>query len=480
MSLRARLLLVTVALVGGRAAGRERRDVPRAPRLPRRSASTSSWSTPCGGRARSTAAGLGRARPASPLSTYLGRSATTTARTVATAGSLGGSGVLAAGAPAPISRTPDAAGSDHDLHGAVDRRRPRRLSRTRARHRRHGRRHADRRDPPRPRFTRRCTGLLGRRDAGRRSPCCSRWRSSPAGSSASACVRSTGIGDTAGAIAAGDLSRAGRTGRRADRGRPARASRSNAMLAQIEAAFDAAAPLGGPSPPFRRRRLARAAHAAHVDPRLRGAVPPGRGPSGPRIWRSRWPASRPRRPGWACSSTTCCCWPGSTRAARSTGNRVDLDAVAVGGRRRARAIDPDRTIELVADDPVADRRRRLAPPSGDRQPARQRAGARAGVAGADRGLAPGRRGAAADRRPGAGPRPRGGRADLRAVHARRPVAFAGDRGCGARAIDRSGDRGGTRGRGDGVPRCGRRYGLRRSPSGRRSSRRSDPPRRIPD
>src|SRR6185437_12237707 len=68
---------------------------------------------------------------------------------------------------------------------------------------------------------------------------------------------------------------------------------------------------------------------------------------------------------------------------------LDLVAVASEAVESARAIDPDR-------------RRRFAPASGDRQPARQHAGARAGVAGADRGLAPGRRGTAADRRPGAG------------------------------------------------------------------------------
>ena len=84
------------------------------------------------------------------------------------------------------------------------------------------------------------------------------------------------IGDTAGAIAGGDLSRrvdetdprteVGRLGHLAER--DARSHRGG----------DGRAPrLGGGAAAIPRRRLARAAHAAHVDPRLRRAVPPRRG-----------------------------------------------------------------------------------------------------------------------------------------------------------------------------------------------------------
>ena len=53
----------------------------------------------------------------------------------------------------------------------------------------------------------------------------------------------------------------------------------NAMLAQIEEAFDERRASEDRLRRFVGRRLARAADAAHVDPRLRGAVPPRRRPS---------------------------------------------------------------------------------------------------------------------------------------------------------------------------------------------------------
>ena len=287
----------------------------------------------------------------------------------------------------------------------------------------------------------------------------------------------TGIGDTAGAIAAGDLTRRVEPAdERTEVGRLGIAL--NTMLAHIEAAFEQ-----------RRRseeRLRRfVADASHE---LRTPLTSIRGYA--ELFR-RGAESRPEDLAKSMSNI-------ESEASRmgvlvddllllarlDQGRPLDrepLDLVAVASEavESARAIDPDRTIELVADDPVrivgdASRLRQVI----DNLLDNTRVHA-PGSPVRDRGLAPGRRGAAADRRPGAGPRPRGGRADLRAVHARRPVALARNRGRGARSVDRSGDRGGTWRRGDGVRRCGRRYGLRRSPSGRRSSRRPGPPRRIP-
>ena len=85
-----------------------------------------------------------------------------------------------------------------------------------------------------------------------------------------------GIGETAGAIAAGDLSR--RVEPADDRTEVGRLGTSlNTMLAQIEVAFEERRASRGAAAAIHRRRVARAADAADVDPRLRGAVPPRRG-----------------------------------------------------------------------------------------------------------------------------------------------------------------------------------------------------------
>ena len=112
------------------------------------------------------------------------------------------------------------------------------------------------------------------------------------------------IGHTAGAIAGGDLShRVESTDPRSEVGRLGIAF--NAMLDRLEGAFFAAPGERGPAAPLPRRRLARAAHAAGVDPRVRRAVPDGRGARRRRTSRSRCGGSRTRRRGWACSSRTC-------------------------------------------------------------------------------------------------------------------------------------------------------------------------------
>ena len=95
-----------------------------------------------------------------------------------------------------------------------------------------------------------------------------------------------------------------RVDRPADRGRPP------GHLAQRDArppraGLRRARGQRGPPAALHRRRLARAAHAAGLDPRLRGAVPHGRrAPSRPTS-RRRWGASRTRPRAWACWSRTC-------------------------------------------------------------------------------------------------------------------------------------------------------------------------------
>ena len=116
------------------------------------------------------------------------------------------------------------------------------------------------------------------------------------------------------------------------------------MLGRIEDGVRRAHALGGAAAPVRRRRVARAAHAGDHHPRLRRAVPDRRARRRARPRRARCGAPSRRRCAWACSSTTCCTWPGSTRGARSSGTPVDLGALVDDAVRDARAVDPDRPI----------------------------------------------------------------------------------------------------------------------------------------
>ncbi len=91
------------------------------------------------------------------------------------------------------------------------------------------------------------------------------------------------VEETAAAIAGGDLSR--RVPEHHPGTEVGRLSTSlNGMLAQVEAAFDVTtglraggAGIGGPDAALRHRRQPRTTDSAHVDQRLRRALPPGRG-----------------------------------------------------------------------------------------------------------------------------------------------------------------------------------------------------------
>ena len=154
--------------------------------------------------------------------------------------------------------------------------------------------------------------------------------------------------ETAAAIADGDLSRRIPPRPRDDRGRPADPL-LNGMLAQIETAFRRArAGVRGPDPPVRRRRLARAAYAARLDPGLRRAVPAGRRPEGGRAAHDApdrgggHPDGPPRR------------GPPHARPARpappAEAEPVDLAVLAGDAVHDVRGLAPDRPVRLVGLD----------------------------------------------------------------------------------------------------------------------------------
>ena len=119
------------------------------------------------------------------------------------------------------------------------------------------------------------------------------------------------IGHTAEAIAAGDLSR--RVEPADDRTEVGRLGRAlNQMLGQIESAFDERRATENRL----RRFVADASHELRTPlTSIRGyaELSAGGRPTDPRTWPSPCAASRMSRPGWACSSTTCCSSPASTR-----------------------------------------------------------------------------------------------------------------------------------------------------------------------
>ena len=283
-------------------------------------------------------------------------------------------------------------------------------------------------------------------------PC---WRS---GSCASGCARSTDIG-TPPTRSPPATSRSGSTTRTRAPRSAASGARSTRCSARIEESFaerreserrlrqfvaDASHELQTPltsvrgyAELFRRGAAERPDDLSHRDAPHRG---------------------RGRR-AWACWSTTCCCSPASTRAARWTRAPVDLRGARRTTSSATRAwSSPTARSTFVAPEPVVIDGDDAAPAPGGRQPAEQRARPHAAGHARDRARAAprGRRGGDRGRRPGPGTDARARRAGVRALLPRRPVARAGQRRQRAGAVDRVRHRRGPRRTGRGRDQSGSR------------------------
>ena len=150
---------------------------------------------------------------------------------------------------------------------------------------------------------------------------------------------------TAGKIAAGDLSRRVSPADASHRGRPPRAGAERDARSP-RAGVPAARGQRVPPAALPGRRLARAAHAAGLDPRLRRAVPDGRHRATPPRRRTRCAGSRRRPPAWGCWSRTCWRSPASTEPPEYEHELVDSRKLAADAVADARAVAPDRTITL--------------------------------------------------------------------------------------------------------------------------------------
>ena len=126
----------------------------------------------------------------------------------------------------------------------------------------------------------------------------------------------------------------------------------NGMLSQIEAAFAERTVVGVAAASFRGRRVARAAHPADVDPRLRRAVAQRRLRTTRPLAAAPPNASSTRRRAWACWSMTCFSWPASTKAAPSSGSPSTSALVVRDAVEAARAVDRGRPISLEVSGPV--------------------------------------------------------------------------------------------------------------------------------
>ena len=239
----------------------------------------------------------------------------------------------------------------------------------------------------------------------------------------------------------------GWSGRRAHRGGPARA-RAQRHARPDRGRLRRAAGVRGAAAPVRRRRLPRAAHAAHVDPGLRRAVPPGRrrAPRGPGRGHAPHRGRRPRA--WACWSTTSCCSPASTRAGRwsaspSTSARSPPTPSTPRERSTpaARSMSPSRGGPLVTGDEGRLRQvvANLLGNAREHTPAGTPVHVR--VRGDDE--APSSRSATRARVPG-----RGSRTGVRAVLPGRSSAFTADRRRRPGAVHRRRHRRGPRRQGD--------------------------------
>ena len=219
----------------------------------------------------------------------------------------------------------------------------------------------------------------------RRSP----WSgssSSPGSSSATTCCRSSASRGPPRSIAGGRPHPPGRRPPRQHRGRPARDGvRRDARpdRDELRRAAGGARREGrerGAAAPVRRRRVARAAHAADRGPRLRRPVP-GRRPVRPRRARDRrWTriGTESRRMGALVDDLLLLARLDQGRPVRR--DPVDLSRIADDAVADARALEPGRPI-AAAIEPGRRRRGRRGPAApGRRQPARQRPGPHAGRA----------------------------------------------------------------------------------------------------
>ena len=134
--------------------------------------------------------------------------------------------------------------------------------------------------------------------------------SEPAGAAAGSADRGRAVVARAEPDARADRDRVRAADRVGVRGPPVRGAAGSEDAAAVGGGGPA---VGGPDAAVRRGRLPRAADAADLDPWLRGAHPAAR-----RRRRIRTPCggSRTRPSGWDCSSTTCCCSPGSISSGR--------------------------------------------------------------------------------------------------------------------------------------------------------------------
>ena len=158
------------------------------------------------------------------------------------------------------------------------------------------------------------------------------------------------MGETAGAIAAGDLTRRVEpTDERTEVGRLGIAL--NAMLTQIESAFEERRA----SEERLRRFVADASHELRTPlTSIRGyAELFRRGASErPEDLRRRWSASRPRLRGWGSWSKTSCSWHGSIGSRPLEREPVDLSGLVTQAVDDARVAAPGSRIDWTAGDPV--------------------------------------------------------------------------------------------------------------------------------
>ena len=92
-------------------------------------------------------------------------------------------------------------------------------------------------------------------------------------------------------------------------------------------------------------------------------------------WTGSCSGSRRKPPGWACSSRTCCCWPGSTSSGRWPGSRLTCSRWPPTRSHDARMLAPSQDHRPVgtARGGVPRHRRRAAAAAGHREPDEQRA-----------------------------------------------------------------------------------------------------------